>query len=121
MLPLEVLGVRISISDPWDFVTENGSFAAGKTVGFSEESDGSPQFRIEIAKPLTQGDLVVSELFARLLHLNDTIERFSSGEEVACNFSNVSGEDWEQRVPDAKMGFIGGLKLESWQRNRGLR
>src|ERR1700754_1081254 len=112
MLPPDGLSVRISISDPWDFVTENGAFAPGRIVGFSDKFDGSPQFRIEIAKPLTQGDMAASELFARLRHLNDTIERFASGEEVTCNFSHVSGEDWEQCVPDAKIRFIGGLKLE---------
>jgi len=112
ILPPDGLKVRISITDPWDFVTENGSFIAGRIVGFSDRSDGSPQFRIEIARPLTQGELAVSEMFARLRHVNDTIERFSSGEEVSCNFSNVLGEDWEQQAANAQIGFIGGLKLE---------
>jgi hypothetical protein len=112
IVPPDGLRVRISISDPWDFFTENGPLATGRIVSFRDESaDHSPEFRIELDPPLRRKQLLASEVFARLRHRNTTIERFLSGEEVGCNFSNVSEEDWGQVAPEARMGFTAGLRL----------
>jgi hypothetical protein len=105
--------VRISISDPWDFVAANGSWATGRIVGLRDESAGRPpELRIGLDAPLRQEHLAASEVFARPRYRNETFERFSLGEEVTCGFSNFSDEDWGRQVPEVRMAFIGGLRLE---------
>ncbi|SDS88846.1 hypothetical protein [Bradyrhizobium canariense] len=113
MVPPDGLKVRISISDPWDFYTENGSVATGRIVGVSEGTSClRPEFKIELDAPLKQKELAAKEVFARLRHRNDTIDLLSSGERVSCNFSNCPDEEWGRRQPEARMGFIGSLQLE---------
>jgi hypothetical protein len=104
------LSVRISISDPWDFYTENGPFATGKIIDFTAVT--AWKFRIELDAPLKFKSLVANQVYAGFRHRNETIDRFLSGEEVSCNFSNIPDEKWEQQVAAAQMGFIGGLQIE---------
>jgi hypothetical protein len=61
IVPPDGLRVRISISDPWDFFTENGPLATGRIVSFGDRH--SPEFRIELDAPLREKLLVVSEVF----------------------------------------------------------
>jgi hypothetical protein len=62
IVPPDGLRVRISISDPWDFFTENGPLATGRIVSFRDESaDHSPEFRIELDAPLRRKQLLASE------------------------------------------------------------
>ena len=106
------LRARITISDPWDFVTENAPFSAGTIVGFRDGSAGPPEIQIELDTLLKERGLVAREIFARPRHRDDTIERLLSGEELSYNFSNVSDEEWDRRDLDERMGFIGALRLE---------
>ena len=111
--PLDGLRVRISISDPWDFYTENGPLVTGKVVSLGRSSvDDYAELRIHLDTPLKEKRLVANEVFARFRHANKTVEHLSSGESVSCNFSNLPEDDWKLAAPDARMGFIGGLQLQ---------
>jgi hypothetical protein len=113
IVPRDGLRVRISISDPWEFYTENGPEAAGRIVGVSEGASGrGPELKIELDAPLKQKELAAQAVFARLRHRGDTIGLLCSGECVPCNFSNCSDEEWGRCQPEAQMGFIGSLQLE---------
>jgi hypothetical protein len=71
------LRVRVSISDPWDFYTENGPLTKGTIVSVRDESPGHrPEFRIELEKPLKQKRLAASQVFASPRHGDYTMERF---------------------------------------------
>jgi hypothetical protein len=111
ILPPEGLRARISISDPWEFFSENGPVAMGRIVSLSEEST-RPEFRIELDAPVRSKHLQAREVYARFRHSDGSIERLFSGEEVSCNFSNFSGEDWQKQAPEARMRFIGGLRFD---------
>jgi hypothetical protein len=107
------LKVRISISEPWDFYTENGPAVTGTIIGLTEvTSDLRPELKIELVAPLKQKELAAKEVFARLRHRGDTIDLLCSGECVPCNFSNCPDEESGRRQPAARMGFIGSLQLE---------
>jgi hypothetical protein len=74
------LRVRISISDPWDFYSENGPFATGRIVSVRDEAAGRSEFKIELDAPLREKQLVANEVFVRLRLVDTPAERFLSGE-----------------------------------------
>jgi hypothetical protein len=108
MLPSDRRRVRISISDPWDFYSENGPFALGHIVDLNDDPM-RPEFIVELDAPLRSGSLQASEVYARFRSSDGSIERLLAGELVGCNFSNV--RDWKKHAPEVRMGFIGGMQL----------
>jgi hypothetical protein len=112
IVPVNGLKVLISISDPWDFVTENGSVARGVVIGFTNGAGRrAAELKIQLDAPLREGLLVANEVFARLRYLNETFAIFLSRKMLTCGFSNVSGDDWERQSPETRIAFLGTLLL----------
>jgi hypothetical protein len=111
IIPPEGLRARISISDPWEFYSENGPVARGRIASLSEKST-RPEFRIELDAPVRSKHLQAREVYARFRHSDGSIERLLTGEQVSCNFSNFSEQDYKKQAPESRMGFIGALRLD---------
>ena|SRR5581483_7965409 len=109
-LPSDRRRVRISISDPWDFYSENGPLALGRIVNINDGSMNL-EFRVELDAPLRSGLVQTGGVYARFRHSDGSIERLLSGEAVGCNFFNFPGQDWEKQTSEARIAFIGAMQL----------
>lgn len=100
--------VYVSISDPWDFVTQNGSSRVGTVL-----TDGgitSDTMDIALDDQVEQSGVVTKKISARLRHVGNSLQDLLSGALVPCNFSSEA--DGAQSLTSSRaIAFIGGLRL----------
>ena len=89
--------VYISISDPWDFVTNNGEYRTG-TISTNA---GMPldSLEIHLDNPVEALGLITDKVFAHSRHTDRPLSNLTAGTLVPCNFTYEG------------IGFIGALKL----------
>ena len=103
--PREIVGrrVRIVISDPWDFVTENGSYRAG-TI----EAGAGKRVAIRLDDPVFDPSGPITTVVASPRFVGTAIADLLSGLPLAFNFWSEEGvvapATW-------RAGFIGELRL----------
>lgn len=111
-IPLVGHRVRVSIVDPWDFVTENGESRTGTIVG---EEDGiesaRPLLRIDLDSGVKAAGLSAGTVFAALRHAVNTRQDLLDGRLVPSNFA-ANSEDGGQ-LAGGPIAFIGSLQLLS--------
>ena len=102
------LHVLVSISDPWEFVTNNGSSRTGVIVDdVSASGDSSPMMRIHLDRKVEASGVPVETVFAVFRHSNFTIQDLLSGHIVPCNFAT----EMNAELPSRSFLFIGDLQL----------
>lgn len=107
------LRVLVSISDPWEFVTNNGGSRAGTVVGeHADVVESSPTLRIHLDERIEDSGNVSDAVFARFRHVSSGKQQLLSKQLVPCNFSTEMGGT-ELSGSAKAIAFIGGLHLLS--------
>lgn len=105
------LRVWVSISDPWEFVTDNGESRTGTVVG--EDAgvvESRHTLRIRLDAAVKASGVASNAVFARFRHVTGATQQLLSGQLVPCNFSTeLSGS--ELSASNCAVAFIGGLRL----------
>ena len=78
--------IRVTASDPWDFVTENGVYHEAKML-LSDRIEGRDRLLVSFAKPVTYGQ-VTREFF--IVSNRHAKELFRLRATVPANFESVS-------------------------------
>jgi hypothetical protein len=102
--------ISITISDPWDFVTSNGSTRTGTLI--RDLNVPHDVATIQLDDTLRAGGAEVDKVFAKFRHIGAAGSDFLHGKEVACNFSTDIG-DGTLSASKGAVAFIGSLKLLS--------
>ena len=103
--------VQVGLSDPWEFVTENGSWRTGSITNQTEKSGSSgPLFSIDLDEPVEAKGKRAESIWASFRHADDTELQLLSGESVFCNYSTVRNGG-ALSVEDDAITFLGGLQL----------
>jgi hypothetical protein len=108
------LHVMISISDPWEFASENRQAVAGSIREFSLAPRAV--FLVHLDQPVKQGDTSSREILASVRHVGFDPSILAKGQIVPCNFFGVPDRyrlsEYEgSYISD--LSFIGGMKLVS--------
>ena len=107
------LRVLVSMSDPWEFVTDNGESRTGTIVSEGTKSVKSlPTICIHFDEKIKASGVTTNTVFARFRHTTSTKQELLSGLLVPCNFSSeMNGESLS--ASSGTIAFIGGLRLLS--------
>lgn len=109
-MKIELAGRRvlISISDPWEFVTENGPSRTGTIVGEASGSRETPVLRIQLDSKVSAAEVVAANVVATARHTGASRQELLSGLLVPFNFSCAI---YEGGLSVGPIAFIGGLQL----------
>jgi hypothetical protein len=108
--------VMISISDPWDFASENNQPIPGTIREFSIEP--RPVFLVHLGQPVRQGNISLRDILAIVRHKGVDPSALTGGQEIPCSCSGVpDGYRLSQYTihgdPTGPLNFLGGMKLIS--------
>lgn len=103
--PRETKRVLITISDPWDFVTDNGSIRTG--VITDDASVPAETIAIKLDDPVEESGVVASVVFAQCRHAGVSFDDLAQGVVVPCGFSN----DRDMSAGPATIAFTAGVEL----------
>lgn len=104
--------VRVSIVDPWDFVTVNGESRVGTIVGEEAGAEGTrPLLRIDLDGDVKAAGLSAGTVFAAFRHAGNSRQDLLDGRLVPSNFAATAEADCQ--LSGGPLAFIGGLQLLS--------
>jgi hypothetical protein len=104
--------VRVSIVDPWDFVTENGESRTGTIVGEEAGTEGvRPMLQIDLDGAVKAAGLAAGTVFAAFRHAGNTRQDLLDGRLVPSNFAVNTGADGQ--LSRGPLAFIGSLQVLS--------
>jgi hypothetical protein len=80
--------IRAVISDPWDFVSQNGSEYFGEI-----DEQITELLRIKLERAIKSNGYSTNQLYARFRHAGQGVQDLLAGGLVPCNFTNEVAED----------------------------
>lgn len=81
------LHVMISISDPWEFASENSQAVSGSIREFSAVPN--PVFLVHLDQPVKEGDMSSTEVLAFVRHVGVDPSILKKGQLISCSFAGV--------------------------------
>ena len=109
--------VLVTMIDPWDFVTENGSRRYGKIAEIVDYDDGRQhQIHLKLDEALSTNNGWVFDVWATPRHVGTSVCVENLTEEYGWNFSESRRRDtpdWNDRKfhPEIDSRFIGSISL----------
>lgn len=99
------------MTDPWDFVSENGTSRLGTIVAEAKRRSSNlvPVLRIELDDNVRSAERSGCTVFATFRHAGDWQQNLLAGQHVPSNFS--SEVDVGEGISAGCLSFIGTLKL----------
>ena len=101
------VSVLLGLSEPWDFVTNNGATREGIIREIWGMQDNPTVVAIELLVPVCIGDICVSLVYAYGRY-SDGFAGLTGGSAVSCNFSEVFDKT---NAPKSAIAFLGDLRL----------
>jgi hypothetical protein len=101
------LPIKLTVSDPWDFVTENGAEFTGKII-----EDREQQLTLELDRAVSSAGRSSKFVIARPRHGGVDIEALAVGAEVACNLTVIVDPGSIPLSPaNVIISFVGSVRL----------
>ena len=115
-MALDLIGIKVSIviSDPWDFITEQGEGPiTGKIikVGANSWKPGQDAILIHIDTPLKFKGVCCEYFIATPRHELESIAALKDGNAIVCNFARIPSDKANSNNPFDLSWWRGGIAL----------
>jgi hypothetical protein len=109
---IENISIKIIVSDPWDFVTAEGSgpFRA-QIIKTTKEESGRLRALIKLDTPIMFDKLTYEYLVAENRHLQHPLDEIVSGTKIPCSLTVTSPERAKSSNPTDLSWWRGGGTL----------